>query len=149
TSSPNSHESSFRGGTLDHEKQSAPDLRERSGASRRLRSLLRPSAASAAPLTRSVVSPLFSEEFATRRCRFGLSDLSAPFMVGTGNFVEMNLIKMLATTEQTSDALQKSRCYGCFRPQNDCFCAEIPTIDNKTHVLILQHMRERFHPFNT
>ena len=41
------------------------------------------------------------------------------------------------------------RCYGCFRPQGDCFCALIPDIDNKTHVLILQHVRERFHPFNT
>ncbi len=30
-----------------------------------------------------------------------------------------------------------------------CFCDRIPTIDNRTEVLILQHMRERFHPFNT
>jgi DTW domain-containing protein YfiP len=43
----------------------------------------------------------------------------------------------------------KERCYGCFRPRGDCFCATIPTIDNRTDVLILQHMRERFHPFNT
>src|SRR6476469_5195690 len=41
------------------------------------------------------------------------------------------------------------RCYGCFRPKEACFCASIPTIDNQTEVLILQHRRERFHPFNT
>ncbi|HEY2839913.1 MAG TPA: tRNA-uridine aminocarboxypropyltransferase [Pirellulales bacterium] len=43
----------------------------------------------------------------------------------------------------------RDRCYGCFRPRRDCYCASIPTIDNLTEVLILQHMRERFHPFNT
>jgi DTW domain-containing protein YfiP len=41
------------------------------------------------------------------------------------------------------------RCYGCFRPREDCFCAAIPAIDNQTEVLILQHKRERFHPFGT
>ena len=30
-----------------------------------------------------------------------------------------------------------------------CFCEAIPRIDNRTDVLILQHIRERFHPFNT
>ena len=43
----------------------------------------------------------------------------------------------------------RPRCYGCFRPVDRCFCDRIPTIDNKTDVLIIQHMRERFHPFNT
>lgn len=41
------------------------------------------------------------------------------------------------------------RCFDCFRPKEVCFCASIPTIDNQTAVLILQHRRERFHPFNT
>ncbi|MBL8830226.1 MAG: DTW domain-containing protein [Planctomycetaceae bacterium] len=40
-------------------------------------------------------------------------------------------------------------CYGCIRPRGDCFCATIPTIDNRTEILILQHLREQFHPFNT
>ena len=44
---------------------------------------------------------------------------------------------------------QRDRCYGCFRPKSACFCADIPCIDNQTEVLILQHVRERFHPFNT
>ena len=42
-----------------------------------------------------------------------------------------------------------ARCYRCFRPVAECFCDAIPTIDNRTEVLILQHIRERFHPFNT
>lgn len=41
------------------------------------------------------------------------------------------------------------RCYECFRPREACFCASIPSIHNQTEVLILQHRRERFHPFNT
>jgi len=41
------------------------------------------------------------------------------------------------------------RCYECFRPQSLCFCDAIPRIDNRTNVLILQHVGERFHPFNT
>jgi DTW domain-containing protein YfiP len=43
----------------------------------------------------------------------------------------------------------RDRCYSCFRPRGVCFCGTIPRIDNKTEVLILQHVRERFHPFNT
>jgi len=43
----------------------------------------------------------------------------------------------------------RSRCYRCFRPQAACFCHAIPRIDNRTEVLIVQHRRERFHPFNT
>src|SRR5438105_2867660 len=45
--------------------------------------------------------------------------------------------------------VSRDRCYGCLRPKERCFCAAIPTIDNQTDVLILQHRRERFHPFNT
>jgi DTW domain-containing protein YfiP len=45
--------------------------------------------------------------------------------------------------------VSRDRCYDCFRPRAACFCASIPTIDNQTEVLILQHRRERFHPFNT
>lgn len=43
----------------------------------------------------------------------------------------------------------RERCYECYRPIDRCFCEQIPTIDNRTNVLIFQHMRERFHPFNT
>jgi len=41
------------------------------------------------------------------------------------------------------------RCYGCYRPVAACFCEAIPRLDNRTEILILQHRRERFHPFNT
>ena len=47
------------------------------------------------------------------------------------------------------DEVHRDRCLGCFRPRRDCYCAAIPIIDNQTEVLILQHRRERFHPFNT
>jgi DTW domain-containing protein YfiP len=55
----------------------------------------------------------------------------------------------LSTTGHSTGFVPRDRCYGCFRPADDCYCAVIPSIDNKTEVLILQHMRERFHPFNT
>ena len=56
---------------------------------------------------------------------------------------------MRTTADDRPDGLDKRRCYGCFRPAADCFCAAIPEIDNRTEVLILQHRREQFHPFNT
>lgn len=43
----------------------------------------------------------------------------------------------------------RQRCYHCFRPRALCFCAAIPRIENRTGVLILQHVGERDHPFNT
>lgn len=53
------------------------------------------------------------------------------------------------SAESSRDLLQSKRCYHCFRPLGDCFCGSIPSIANKTEVLILQHPHERFHPFNT
>lgn len=58
----------------------------------------------------------------------------------------------MATTDdrdRDSPSSRGDRCYSCFRPQGECFCASIPVIENQTEVLILQHRRERFHPFNT
>lgn len=43
----------------------------------------------------------------------------------------------------------RERCYTCFRPRSACFCEQIPDIDNRTEILILQHVKERFHAFNT
>lgn len=43
----------------------------------------------------------------------------------------------------------RPRCYQCLRPMSLCFCEAIPQIDNSTGILILQHARERRHPFNT
>ena len=48
-----------------------------------------------------------------------------------------------------SEEIPSGRCYVCFRPKVECFCDAIPSIENRTEVLILQHIRERFHPFNT
>ena len=40
-------------------------------------------------------------------------------------------------------------CYRCFRPQVACICGLLRPIANRTRVLILQHPRERKHPFGT
>jgi DTW domain-containing protein YfiP len=54
-----------------------------------------------------------------------------------------------AAENAAASTLPRKRCYDCFRPLEDCYCAALPQIDNRTEVLILQHLRERFHPFNT
>ena len=56
---------------------------------------------------------------------------------------------MNTARDRAPEDVQTDRCHGCFRPRRDCFCALIPAIDNRTNVLILQHVRERFHRFNT
>ncbi len=43
----------------------------------------------------------------------------------------------------------RHRCYKCYRPESLCFCEAIPRIVNRTSVLILQHIGERSHAFNT
>ena len=54
------------------------------------------------------------------------------------------------STQQTYNPPgSRPRCYGCFRPLDRCFCHAIPQIENRTSVLLVQHHRERFHPFNT
>ncbi len=63
--------------------------------------------------------------------------------------MEQLIVPTFPADDLTLGGVQPQRCYGCFRPKRDCFCAAIPTIANRTEVLILQHIRERFHPFNT
>ena len=41
------------------------------------------------------------------------------------------------------------RCLDCYRPEGHCLCSTITSIEHKTDILILQHPRERDHPFNT
>jgi DTW domain-containing protein len=40
-------------------------------------------------------------------------------------------------------------CYRCLRPQVSCVCHGLEPVDNHTRVVILQHHRERQHPFGT
>lgn len=49
-----------------------------------------------------------------------------------------------ATTE-----LGRPTCYRCLRPQPCCVCASIHPVANRTRVVIVQHPRERRHPFGT
>lgn len=43
----------------------------------------------------------------------------------------------------------RQRCLKCFRTPQLCYCQSVGKIDNQTEILILQHRRERMHPFNT
>ncbi len=54
---------------------------------------------------------------------------------------------MPSASESGSEVRQ--RCYQCFRPMSFCFCESIPQVDNRTDLLILQHVGERSHAFNT
>lgn len=46
-------------------------------------------------------------------------------------------------------ATPRPRCYVCLRPLSMCWCGDIPQVVTKTDVVILQHFRERTHPFGT
>ena len=43
----------------------------------------------------------------------------------------------------------RAMCYRCFKPALDCVCADLKAVDNRTGVIIVQHPRERNHPFGT
>ena len=43
----------------------------------------------------------------------------------------------------------RATCYRCFRPKVGCICTLVRQVANQTHVLIVQHPRERKHPFGT
>jgi DTW domain-containing protein YfiP len=47
------------------------------------------------------------------------------------------------------DFAPRAVCYRCFRPSGLCLCPSIPRVDNRTPILIVQHPRERTHPFGT
>lgn len=40
-------------------------------------------------------------------------------------------------------------CYRCWRPTVACICADVVAVANRTPVVIVQHPRERRHPFGT
>ncbi len=44
---------------------------------------------------------------------------------------------------------ERARCLDCYRPEAHCLCSLVTPIEHKTDILILQHPRERAHPFNT
>ncbi len=43
----------------------------------------------------------------------------------------------------------RATCYRCFRPAVGCICSLVRQVANRTRVLIVQHPRERKHPFGT
>lgn len=50
---------------------------------------------------------------------------------------------------EVSEMVYRAVCYRCFKPQLTCICARLPSVDNRTQVLVLQHPRERLHPIGT
>ena len=44
---------------------------------------------------------------------------------------------------------ERQRCLECYRPKAHCLCSTITEVQHRTDILILQHPRERAHPFNT
>jgi DTW domain-containing protein YfiP len=57
---------------------------------------------------------------------------------------------MIPARASASDAWQpRETCFRCFRPQRVCFCRNLPTLETRTKVLILQHPREEFMPIGT
>ena len=40
-------------------------------------------------------------------------------------------------------------CYSCYRPITLCLCPTLPTVPNRTEIVVLQHPRERTHPFGS
>ena len=47
------------------------------------------------------------------------------------------------------DANPREMCFVCARPSKLCHCETIPRVDNQIELLLVQHIRERSHPFNT
>ena len=43
----------------------------------------------------------------------------------------------------------RAMCYRCFKVAAACVCGDIQRVENRTGVIVLQHPRERRHPFGT
>jgi hypothetical protein len=44
---------------------------------------------------------------------------------------------------------ERALCLTCFRPPEACVCGDVQAVHNKTGVTIMQHPRERHHPFGS
>lgn len=54
-----------------------------------------------------------------------------------------------ASDPATGEVTPRAFCYRCHRAGAFCICAAIPCVEHRTGVIVLQHPRERFHPFGT
>ncbi len=50
---------------------------------------------------------------------------------------------------EPAETPRRATCYRCFRPARLCLCPAIGLVDNQTLISIVQHPRERVHPFGT
>ena len=46
-------------------------------------------------------------------------------------------------------AVPRARCWRCLRPRTTCLCGDLPRVETRTRLLILQHPRERMHALGT
>ncbi|PKN56978.1 MAG: DTW domain-containing protein [Deltaproteobacteria bacterium HGW-Deltaproteobacteria-14] len=50
---------------------------------------------------------------------------------------------------RSTDIRGRAMCYRCFKVAAACVCGDILQVANRTGVIVLQHPRERHHPFGT
>ncbi|HET8938144.1 MAG TPA: tRNA-uridine aminocarboxypropyltransferase [Polyangiales bacterium] len=48
-----------------------------------------------------------------------------------------------------NEPVHRAACYRCFKPQLTCICERLPSVENRTQVVVMQHPRERLHPIGT
>jgi len=58
-------------------------------------------------------------------------------------------LPLLDADESLPNGAPRAVCYTCFRPAAVCYCDHAPRVDNRTHVTVVQHPREQFHPLGT
>ncbi|MEO0478242.1 MAG: tRNA-uridine aminocarboxypropyltransferase [Planctomycetota bacterium] len=51
--------------------------------------------------------------------------------------------------DQDHETTSSRKCLRCFLVHEHCLCDEIPSLRNRTGLLVLQHPKERFHPIGT
>jgi len=78
-----------------------------------------------------------------------MNDVDGEAIAGILTAIAPSHRKGIPSKETTELMTTSERCWTCFRPSRMCFCDSLKPIEHRTSVLILQHRRERSHPFNT
>ncbi|TNE43677.1 MAG: DTW domain-containing protein [Deltaproteobacteria bacterium] len=65
--------------------------------------------------------------------------------------MDLNLLRMKRRDMEAHDEQPQGReeCLTCNKPQDHCICDTIVPVTHRTHITIIQHPRERRHPFGT
>ncbi|MSR39083.1 MAG: DTW domain-containing protein [Planctomycetes bacterium] len=76
-------------------------------------------------------------------------DTTQPFLAQRAVLAKSRFLAHNPPSVMHPEDTPRQRCYRCMRPQMMCLCASLPCVPTRTRVEILQHPRERTHPFNT